>query len=86
MIYMLSQFQKKRVSEMCSKHVFPREQKLPIYDELQFFFRHLMFDDKRKAIFCFVPKVRNFYHPYTKSATTIQPCVELSKGSTALAK
>ncbi len=53
-----AQFQQKRVSEMCQKHTFPREQRLPLYDDLTLFFRHLMFDDKRKAIFCFVPKVK----------------------------
>lgn len=50
-------FQQKRISAMCRKHFFSGEQRLPANDNLSVFFRHLMFDDKRKAIFCFVPKI-----------------------------
>ena len=42
---------------MCRESQFSLERILPIKDDQLVYFRHLMFDDQRQVIFCFVPKV-----------------------------
>jgi hypothetical protein len=56
-VVVVFQYQRIQIEKMCRKHFFSREQRLP-YNNAPFF-RHLMFDDNQKTIFCFVPKVTN---------------------------
>lgn len=52
------QFQKQRINQLCRKYYFSGEQHFPKNEGLlSSFHRHLMFDDHKKVIFCFVPKV-----------------------------
>ena len=46
------------MNELCRRYPFSGEQHFPKEEtQLTSFHRHLMFDDSRKVIFCFVPKV-----------------------------
>lgn len=56
--YMLClQFQQERINTFCRHNFMVREKHFPEGSELDAFYRHLMFDDAQKAIYCFVPKV-----------------------------
>ncbi len=53
-----TQFQHTRIEKLCQNNFFAREQKFPTdQDRLTEFYSHLLFDDQKKIIFCFVPKV-----------------------------
>ena len=45
------------MKRLCQNYNFQHEQKYPFGDKLLEFNRHLIFDDQRKVIYCFVPKV-----------------------------
>ena len=57
------QWQQKQVEKYCRKYGLVGEQyQLPNATETvvrKNLFRHLLFDDSRKLIFCFIPKVKN---------------------------
>ena len=62
-IYLYSQWQREQVDKYCTKHgrdklalTLPTSTHSKIIDRRNLF-RHLIFDDKRKLIFCFIPKV-----------------------------
>ena len=53
----ISQWQREQVDNYCKKH---GKDKLALTlptSERKNLFRHLIFDDQRKLIFCFIPKV-----------------------------
>ena len=58
------QWQQKQVEKYCRKYGLEGEQyQLPSTTNTmvrQNLFRHLLFDDKRHLIFCFIPKVKNY--------------------------
>ena len=60
--YTHMQWQQKQVEKYCRKYGLEGEQyQLPNATELvvrQNLFRHLLFDDTRHLIFCFIPKVK----------------------------
>lgn len=47
------QLQKERIRKMCRKQKFPSKEITELYG-------HLIFDDEKKVIFCFVPKVSEY--------------------------
>ena len=51
------QFQQKQIAALCHRYLFSREMKLPGKDGLREYYSHLIFDDHRKSLFCYVPKV-----------------------------
>lgn len=50
-------FQRTQMKRLCQNYNFQHEQKYPFGDKLLEFNRHLIFDDQRKVIYCFVPKI-----------------------------
>ena len=52
-----SQFQQERIGRFCRHNFITREREYPEGSALDAFYRHLMFDDAHKVIFCFIPKV-----------------------------
>jgi len=49
---------KQHMNQLCRKYFFSGEQHFPKDERLPSSFHwHLMFDDHKKVIFCFVPKV-----------------------------
>lgn len=51
---------------MCKKHYLTKEQKFPKRgEEITEFYNHLIFDDEKKAIYCFVPKVSEYFRAHT---------------------
>ena len=51
----------KQISHLCKKYQIKGELRLPSDDDLTAYFRHFIFDDHRRVIFCFVPKVSDPY-------------------------
>ena len=61
LLSMLSQWQMEQVKEYCKRHKrLSEEFTLPRGSRRYNLFRHLIFDDERQFIFCFIPKVCAF--------------------------
>ena len=64
-VHTMSQWQREQVHKYCTMHgrdelalTLPRSTRSEIFQRKNLF-RHLIFDDKRKLIFCFIPKVQS---------------------------
>ena len=55
----------------CRHYLMTRERQYPSGDYLYAFYRHLIFDDPHKVIYCFVPKVHVSYMYMIHVANTV---------------